>query len=184
MGSKQRTSRWTCGPSLPEIGSWSADPRKYGGAGMGYVDYAPSWEELAMGRCIDRASIAAHHSLGAGHIFIGGNESQKRKYRVLRSPKGEAFAAWGLTEPSSGSDASSMRTTAVRRAGGWVLNGSKNFTPTQHLLRLCRARDHRSAPARTVFRLSSSSRNGRVHGRQKKRTSSACALATRRRWSS
>src|SRR4029077_1316430 len=41
--------------------------------------------------------------------------------------KGDAFAAWGLTEPSSGSDASSMRTTAVRRAGGWVLNGSKNF---------------------------------------------------------
>src|SRR5207302_8276107 len=41
--------------------------------------------------------------------------------------KGEHFAAWGLTEPSSGSDASSMRTTAVRRSGGWVLNGSKNF---------------------------------------------------------
>ncbi|HSO76437.1 MAG TPA: acyl-CoA dehydrogenase family protein, partial [Blastocatellia bacterium] len=54
------------------------------------------------------------------------SEEQKQKYLVPLA-RGEHFAAWGLTEPSSGSDASSMRTTAVRRDGGWVLNGSKNF---------------------------------------------------------
>src|SRR5262249_49358865 len=41
--------------------------------------------------------------------------------------QGQHLGAWGLTEPSSGSDASSMRTTAVRKNGAWVLNGSKNF---------------------------------------------------------
>ncbi|MEK6407273.1 MAG: acyl-CoA dehydrogenase family protein [Acidobacteriota bacterium] len=101
-------------------------PEEYGGAGMGYVEYATIIEELARVDASIGLAIAAHNSLGAGHIFIGGNEAQKQKY-LSPLAKGEHFAAWGLTEPSSGSDASSMRTTAARRAGGWVLNGSKNF---------------------------------------------------------
>jgi alkylation response protein AidB-like acyl-CoA dehydrogenase len=101
-------------------------PEEYGGAGMGYVEYATIIEELARVDPSISLAIAAHNSLGAGHIFIAASESQKQKYLVPLA-RGECFAAWGLTEPSSGSDASSMRTTAVRRAGGWVLNGSKNF---------------------------------------------------------
>ena len=101
-------------------------PEEYGGAGMGYVEYATIIEELARVDASVALSIAAHNSLGSGHIYVGANESQKQKYLVPLA-KGEKFAAWGLTEPSSGSDASSMRTTAARKNGGWVLNGSKNF---------------------------------------------------------
>jgi alkylation response protein AidB-like acyl-CoA dehydrogenase len=101
-------------------------PEEYGGANMGYVEYATIIEELARVDPSIALAIAAHNSLGAGHINIGASHQQKEKY-LTPLARGEAFAAWGLTEPSSGSDASSMRTTAVRRAGGWVLNGSKNF---------------------------------------------------------
>ena len=101
-------------------------PEEYGGAGMGYIEYATIIEELARVDPSIGLAIAGHNSLGAGHIQIAGNEKQKQKYLVPIA-RGEHFAAWGLTEPSSGSDASSMRTTAMRRDGGWVLNGSKNF---------------------------------------------------------
>jgi len=114
-------------PKFAELGIMGVlFPEEYGGAGMGYVEYATIIEELARVDPSIGLAIAAHNSLGAGHIFIAGSEKQKQNYLVPLA-KGEQFAAWGLTEPSSGSDASSMRTTAVRRSGGWVLNGSKNF---------------------------------------------------------
>jgi len=114
-------------PKFAELGIMGVlISEEYGGAGMGYVEYATIIEELARVDGSIALAIAAHNSLGAGHIFIAANEGQKQKY-LAPLAKGESFAAWGLTEPSSGSDASSMRTTAVRRAGGWVLNGSKNF---------------------------------------------------------
>jgi alkylation response protein AidB-like acyl-CoA dehydrogenase len=114
-------------PKFAELGIMGVlVSEEYGGAGMGYIEYATIIEELSRVDPSIGLAIAAHNSLGAGHIFIAGSESQKQKYLVPLA-KGEHFAAWGLTEPSSGSDASSMRTTAVRRAGGWVLNGSKNF---------------------------------------------------------
>jgi alkylation response protein AidB-like acyl-CoA dehydrogenase len=114
-------------PKFAELGIMGVlFPEEYGGAGMGYVEYSTIIEELARVDPSIGLAIAAHNSLGAGHIFIAGSEAQRQKYLVPLA-KGEHFAAWGLTEPSSGSDASSMRTTATRRAGGWVLNGSKNF---------------------------------------------------------
>jgi alkylation response protein AidB-like acyl-CoA dehydrogenase len=114
-------------PKFAELGIMGVlIPEEYGGAGMGYVEYATIIEELARVDPSIGLAIAAHNSLGAGHIFIAGSEAQKQKYLVPLA-KGDCFAAWGLTEPSSGSDASSMRTTAVRRANLWALNGSKNF---------------------------------------------------------
>jgi len=114
-------------PKFAELGIMGVlIPEEYGGAGLGYVEYATVIEEIARVDASIGLAIAAHNSLGAGHIFIGGSEAQKQKYLVPLA-SGKSFAAWGLTEPSSGSDASSMRTTAVRRDGGWVLNGSKNF---------------------------------------------------------
>jgi alkylation response protein AidB-like acyl-CoA dehydrogenase len=101
-------------------------PEEYGGAGMGYVEYSVIIEELGRVDPAISLAIAAHNSLGSGHILIAGNDRQKERY-LKPLARGEQFSAWGLTEPSSGSDASSMRTTAVRRDGGWVLNGSKNF---------------------------------------------------------
>lgn len=101
-------------------------PEEYGGAGMGYVEYATVIEEIARVCGSVGLSIAAHNSLCTNHIFQYASEEMKRKY-VIPLAKGEKLGAWGLTEPSSGSDASGMKTTAVRRNGGWVINGSKNF---------------------------------------------------------
>jgi alkylation response protein AidB-like acyl-CoA dehydrogenase len=114
-------------PKFAELGIMGVlFPEEYGGAGMGYVEYATIIEELSRVDPSIGLAIAAHNSLGAGHIFVAASDAQKQKY-LTPLAKGESFAAWGLTEPSSGSDASSMRTTASRRSGGWVLNGSKNF---------------------------------------------------------
>ncbi len=101
-------------------------PEEYSGAGMGYVEYATVIEEIARVCGSVGLSIAAHNSLCTNHIFQYASEEMKRKY-VPALAKGEKLGAWGLTEPNSGSDASGMKTTAVRRNGGWVLNGSKNF---------------------------------------------------------
>ena len=101
-------------------------PEEYGGAGMGYVEYATVIEEIARVCGSVGLSIAAHNSLCTNHIFQYASEEMKRKY-VIPLAKGEKLGAWALTEPSSGSDASGMKTTAVRRNSGWVLNGSKNF---------------------------------------------------------
>ncbi|MGE0131221.1 MAG: acyl-CoA dehydrogenase [Blastocatellales bacterium] len=110
-------------------------PEEYGGAGMGYVEYATVIEEIARVDGSIGLSVAAHNSLCTNHIFQYGSEAQRKKY-VTPLAKGEKLGAWALTEPSSGSDASGMKTTAVRRDGGqggqggqcgWTLNGSKNF---------------------------------------------------------
>src|SRR5438270_13852878 len=84
-------------------------PEAYGGAGMGYVEYATIIEELARVDPSIGLAIAAHNSLGAGHLLVAASHEQKEKY-LTPLARGDGFAAWGLTEPSSGSDASSMRT--------------------------------------------------------------------------
>ena len=101
-------------------------PEAYGGAAMSAVDYCICIEELAR---IDPSvclSVAAHNGLGASHIFNFGNEAQKQKYLVPLAT-GRQLAAWGLTEATAGSDAASMRTTAVRDGDCWVINGTKQF---------------------------------------------------------
>lgn len=101
-------------------------PDEYGGAGMGYVEYATVIEEIARVCGSIGLSVAAHNSLCTNHIFQYGSEDHKKKY-VTPLARGEKLGAWALTEPGSGSDASGMKTTAVRRNGGWMINGSKNF---------------------------------------------------------
>jgi alkylation response protein AidB-like acyl-CoA dehydrogenase len=88
------------------------------------VDYVLAIEELSAVDGSIGLTLAAHNSLGTNHIFLAGNEAQKRKY-VPRPAGGEWLAAWGLTEPGSGSDAGAARTTAVKRGDRYVLNGSK-----------------------------------------------------------
>src|ERR1051326_1371509 len=97
-------------------------PTEYGGAGMGYVEYVTAIEELSRVDGSVGIIVAAHTSLCSNHIFIAGNEEQKQKY-IPKLASGEWIGAWGLTEPSSGSDAGSARMTAVRRGKDWVLNG-------------------------------------------------------------
>ena len=101
-------------------------PQEFGGAGLGYVDYVLAIEELSAVDGSVGLTMAAHNSLGTNHIFLAGNEAQKRKY-VSRLATGEWLAAWALTEPGSGSDASSARTTAMKKGDRYVLNGNKTF---------------------------------------------------------
>lgn len=102
-------------------------PEEVGGAGLNYVAYATIIEEIARVDASIGLGIAAHNSLCTNHIFQFGTKEQIEKY-VTPLVRGEHLGAWALTEPSSGSDAAGMRTTAVRDGSGWVLNGTKNFT--------------------------------------------------------
>jgi len=101
-------------------------PEQYGGAAMSSVDYCICIEELARVDPSVCLSIAAHNGLGASHIAMFGTEEQKQQYLVPLAT-GQRLAAWGLTEASAGSDAASMRTTAARDGGDWVINGTKQF---------------------------------------------------------
>lgn len=106
-------------------------PPEYGGAGLGYVDYALAIEELSAVDGSIGLTVAAHNSLGTNHIFLSGNEAQRCKYIPLLAT-GEWLAAWALTEPGSGSDASNARTTAVKKGDRYVLNGTKTFITNGH----------------------------------------------------
>jgi alkylation response protein AidB-like acyl-CoA dehydrogenase len=106
-------------------------PGEYGGSGMGYVDYVIAIEELSRVDGSVGIIVAAHTSLCTNHIFLAGNEEQKRKY-IPKLASGEFIGAWGLTEPGAGSDAGSARMSAVRKRGGWLLNGTKTFITNGH----------------------------------------------------
>jgi alkylation response protein AidB-like acyl-CoA dehydrogenase len=106
-------------------------PPEYGGSGLGYVDYVLAIEELSAVDGSIGIIVAAHNSLGTNHIFLAGNEAQKKKY-VPKLASGEWLGAWGLTEPGAGSDASNSRTTAVKKGDRYVLNGNKIFITNGH----------------------------------------------------
>ena len=114
-------------PHLAELGLMGVlFPEEYGGAGMGYVEYATIIEELGRVDGSVGLSVAAHNSLCSNHIYQFGTEEQKQKYLVPLA-RGESFGAWGLTEAQAGSDSAGTRTSAIRSNGVWKVNGSKNF---------------------------------------------------------
>jgi alkylation response protein AidB-like acyl-CoA dehydrogenase len=99
---------------------------EYGGSGLGHLAVAAVVEELGRHDGSLALTVASHNGLGTSHLRLFGTEAQKRAY-LPRLATGEALGAWALTEPGSGSDAAAMKTTAVRRGDGWLLNGSKMF---------------------------------------------------------
>lgn len=101
-------------------------PQEYGGSGFGYCEYVTAISELSKICGSIGLSMAAHNSLGTGHILQFGNEEQKKKYLPLLAT-GEWIGAWGLTEQNTGSDSGGMLTTAIVDGDYFVLNGSKNF---------------------------------------------------------
>lgn len=111
-------------------------PEEYGGAGLGYVEYAIIIEELSRVDGSIGIILAAHTSLCSNHIYKAGSDEQKRKY-LTKLTSGEWIGCWSLTEPEAGSDAAGTRTTAVRDDGSWVLNGSKTFTTNAHYADVC-----------------------------------------------
>jgi len=114
-------------PKLAALGLTGIQfPQEYGGAGMSAIDYCICIEELARVDPSVSLSIAAHNGLCTAHLFMFGSEAQKRRY-VEPLARGEWLGAWGLTEPTAGSDAAGTRTTAVREGNEWVISGSKTF---------------------------------------------------------
>ncbi|HJW71313.1 MAG TPA: acyl-CoA dehydrogenase family protein [Geothrix sp.] len=101
-------------------------PEEYGGAGMGYMEYATVVEELSRVDGSVGITVAAHNSLCSNHIFMMGDERQKQTYlKPLAS--GAAIGAWGLTESGAGSDAGALRTSGKKEGSHYILNGSKTF---------------------------------------------------------
>ncbi len=100
-------------------------PAEYGGLGSSELAVVMAIEELSR-YCATTGLLLAVQQLGGMPIMLAGNEEQKRKY-LPPLASGEWLAAFGLTEAGSGSDASAMRTVAVRKGDKYILNGSKRF---------------------------------------------------------
>ncbi|HDX9654841.1 TPA: acyl-CoA dehydrogenase AcdA [Bacillus wiedmannii] len=101
-------------------------PEEYGGIGSDYLAYVIAIEELSRVCASTGVTLSAHTSLAGWPIFKFGTEEQKQKF-LRPMAEGTKIGAYGLTEPSSGSDAGGMRTTAKRDGDYYILNGSKIF---------------------------------------------------------
>jgi hypothetical protein len=126
-------------------------PEDLGGAGYSYVDYSIVMEEIARVDPSIALSVAAHVSLCANHIYLAGDEDQKKRY-LPRLASGEWIGCWSLTEPEAGSDAGGTRTKAVLDGDCWVLNGGKTFTTNAQVADVCvaMAMTDRSASAHGI----------------------------------
>lgn len=101
-------------------------PEEYDGAGMDHVAYALALEEIAAGDGATSTIMSVHNSVGCMPILKFGTEAQKQEF-LMPMARGEKIGAFCLTEPQAGSDASALRTRAVRDGDYWVLNGAKQF---------------------------------------------------------
>ncbi len=101
-------------------------PEEYGGSGFNYKEYVTVVSEVSKICGSIGLSLAAHNSLCSGHIYQFGNDEQKKRW-LPKLASAEWIGAWGLTEPSSGSDAGGMISKAVKDGDHWVLNGTKTF---------------------------------------------------------
>jgi glutaryl-CoA dehydrogenase (non-decarboxylating) len=103
-----------------------AVPQEYGGAGMDYISLGLACEELEYVDTSLRVIMSVHAALNCLSLLTWGSEDQKGRYLVPQA-QGAKIAGYALTEPSAGSDARAIQTTAVQRGGRWVLNGEKTW---------------------------------------------------------
>ena len=144
----QRTVRDLCEAEVkPFAGRWDAEerfphevvaklgelgllgmtvPEELGGAGLDPLAVAVVVEEVARYDGSLALTVASHNGLGTNHLLTFGSDAQRQRW-IPDLAAGRKLAAWALTEPGSGSDASALRTTAVRRGDAWILNGTKTF---------------------------------------------------------
>ncbi|MEW6251151.1 MAG: acyl-CoA dehydrogenase family protein [Planctomycetota bacterium] len=112
---------------LSELGLFGTYvPEQYGGAGLDYITYVMSVEELSRACGATGILVSAHHSLAVDPILAYGTEEQKQKY-LPKMASGAWIGCFSLTEPGSGSDAGAARCMAVEKGDHWVINGTKNF---------------------------------------------------------
>jgi alkylation response protein AidB-like acyl-CoA dehydrogenase len=114
-------------PKLAELGLMGVCvPEEYGGAGADFLSYVLVLEELSRADAGVGVTVAVHTSATTLPILTFGTDEQRARF-VPPLARGESLGAFALTEPGSGSDAGSLRTTAVPDGDGWVLNGSKQW---------------------------------------------------------
>ncbi|WJQ81229.1 acyl-CoA dehydrogenase [Brevibacillus brevis] len=99
---------------------------EWGGAGADFISYILAIHEISKVSATVGVILSVHTSVGTNPILYFGTEEQKRKY-VTKLASGEYLGAFALTEPHAGSDASSIRTTAVKKGDEYILNGNKVF---------------------------------------------------------
>lgn len=101
-------------------------PEKYGGSSMDFVSYISVIHELSKVSAVVGVILSVHTSVGTNPIMYFGNDEQKERY-LPKLASGEYLGAFCLTEASSGSDAGSLKTRAVKKDDHYVLSGSKMF---------------------------------------------------------
>src|SRR5690349_20451120 len=99
-------------------------PREYGGAGLDHLAFTICVEELARACASTSVIVDVHNSVASEPILLFGTQEQKRAW-LPRLASGQVLGAFALTEPASGSDAASLRTSARRAGDEWVLTGTK-----------------------------------------------------------
>lgn len=115
---------------LAELGALGmVVPEEWGGAGMDYMSLVLALEEIAAGDGATSTIVSVQNSLPCGILNRFGNDGQKEAW-LKPLARGEKLGCFCLTEPHVGSDASAIRTTAVRDGDQWVLNGVKQFITT------------------------------------------------------
>jgi hypothetical protein len=112
---------------LAALGTFGiAVPEDYGGAGMDYTALAVALEEIAAGDGATSTIISVNNCPVCSILMAWASEEQKQRYLVPLA-RGDMLGAFCLTEPHVGSEASGLRTSAVRQGDHWVLNGVKQF---------------------------------------------------------
>ncbi|WP_077211068.1 acyl-CoA dehydrogenase family protein [Bacillus dakarensis] len=101
-------------------------PEEYGGLGLDMVGKCAIFEEIGKTHNGYTTLIGAHTGIGSVGIVELGNEAQKQKY-LPKMATGEWIGAFALTEPSAGSNAAAIKTTAVKKGDKYIINGSKHY---------------------------------------------------------
>ncbi|MFQ3623429.1 MAG: acyl-CoA dehydrogenase family protein [Acetobacteraceae bacterium] len=122
---------------LGELGFLGAtvDP-EWGGAGLDHLTYAMALEEIAAGDGAVSTLVSVHNSPTCTILERFGTESQKERF-LRPMATGEAVSCFALTEPQAGSDASALRTRAVRDGACWVIDGAKQFISNGSIAKVC-----------------------------------------------
>jgi len=101
-------------------------PQEWGGSGATTVGFVAAMEQIGRADQSVAAAWQAHSTIGSLPLLRFGTDEQRDRW-LRPLAEGRALGAFGLTEPEAGSDASAIRTRAVRRDDGWVINGRKMF---------------------------------------------------------
>ena len=101
-------------------------PEEFGGSNFDFISYILIMEEFAKACAALQIALSVHNSLTCDAILKFGTPEQKKKYLPALT-KGEKIGAYSLTEPGSGTDAGSLRTSAVPKDDSYILNGTKTF---------------------------------------------------------